>query len=148
MLSKRSSIGLEFCLAAVFISVFALWLSSNSESPDNKASVKLHCLYLATAPEVTAGFVITKNQFVGCFNFSWSDQSYKQSKIVVAHSLKNEASSSTWDCVSLISRPIWTAASFDVFARLRTSPATTAKPRPASPALAASIAAFRERRFV
>ena len=33
-------------------------------------------------------------------------------------------------------------------AKLRTSSATTAKPRPASPALAASIAAFRASRLV
>jgi hypothetical protein len=47
---------------------------------------------------------------------------------------------------------IRTSISFAAFpalwARLRTSPATTAKPRPCSPALAASTAAFNARRFV
>ena len=40
------------------------------------------------------------------------------------------------------------AASADFCARLRTSSATTAKPLPAEPALAASTAAFRARMFV
>ncbi|MPM90427.1 hypothetical protein SDC9_137548 [bioreactor metagenome] len=44
--------------------------------------------------------------------------------------------------------PTWAAARFDSSASFRTSSATTANPRPASPALAASMAAFSARRFV
>ncbi len=43
---------------------------------------------------------------------------------------------------------IFIAVIFEVSANAPISPATTAKPFPASPALAASIEAFRERRFV
>ena len=43
---------------------------------------------------------------------------------------------------------IFSVASRDCSASLRTSSATTAKPRPCSPARAASMAAFRPRRFV
>jgi len=43
--------------------------------------------------------------------------------------------------ISSVARPVWLASSF-------TSAATTAKPRPASPARAASMVAFRARRLV
>jgi len=49
---------------------------------------------------------------------------------------------------SSILRPISSAASADSLASSLTSPATTAKPLPASPALAASIVALSARRFV
>ena len=49
---------------------------------------------------------------------------------------------------SSISDAVSRAASAERMARLRTSCATTAKPRPASPARAASTAAFSARRFV
>ncbi len=51
-------------------------------------------------------------------------------------------------CSSEICDSIFRAASADSSANFRTSSATTANPRPASPALAASIAALSERRFV
>ncbi len=50
--------------------------------------------------------------------------------------------------ISLISESICSAAFFDSSARFLTSEATTAKPRPCSPALAASMAAFNARRLV
>ena len=49
---------------------------------------------------------------------------------------------------SVISSLISLAAPAERWARLRTSPATTAKPRPCSPALAASTAALRARMLV
>ena len=55
---------------------------------------------------------------------------------------------STAFTVSSISTVVFCAASADFCARLRTSSATTAKPFPASPALAASIAAFKARMLV
>ena len=51
-------------------------------------------------------------------------------------------------CDSFISTEVFFEASADLEARLLTSEATTAKPLPASPALAASTAAFRARIFV
>ena len=47
------------------------------------------------------------------------------------------------DCVSLICSVISSVAFVVCSARFLTSPATTAKPLPASPALAASIVAFK-----
>ena len=55
---------------------------------------------------------------------------------------------STWLTESLISSLISLAAAADRCARLRTSVATTAKPRPCSPARAASTAAFNARMLV
>ncbi len=55
---------------------------------------------------------------------------------------------STRDTESSISALISFAACALRLARLRTSPATTAKPRPCSPARAASTAAFSARMFV
>ena len=51
-------------------------------------------------------------------------------------------------CNFSIRSATWWEATFDSSANFLTSSATTAKPRPASPALAASMAAFRARRFV
>ena len=51
-------------------------------------------------------------------------------------------------CTWRITSPISLVASTERSASLRTSSATTAKPRPASPARAASMAAFRASRFV
>ena len=56
--------------------------------------------------------------------------------------------SSTFSTESLMRVLISLAAAAERCARLRTSPATTAKPRPCSPARAASTAAFRARRLV
>ena len=50
--------------------------------------------------------------------------------------------------VSTTSSPICLLASLHAFASLLISPATTANPLPASPALAASIEAFSDNRFV
>src|SRR5437763_1350198 len=58
------------------------------------------------------------------------------------------APSATWRVDSLISAVISLAAALERSASLRTSSATTAKPRPCSPARAASIAAFRASRLV
>ncbi len=55
---------------------------------------------------------------------------------------------STRSTLVAISVLIWRAASAARCARLRTSPATTAKPRPCSPARAASTAAFSARMLV
>ena len=55
---------------------------------------------------------------------------------------------STASMVSSISTPVLCAAFADFWASSPTSSATTAKPFPAEPALAASIAAFRERILV
>lgn len=54
----------------------------------------------------------------------------------------------TADKDPLIREAVFLEAFADLFARLRTSPATAAKPLPASPARAASTAAFRARIFV
>ena len=54
----------------------------------------------------------------------------------------------TASIVSSIKLEVFCAAFADFCARFPTSSATTAKPFPATPALAASIAAFRERIFV
>ncbi len=54
----------------------------------------------------------------------------------------------TWAVEAEIRALISLAASAERWARARTSWATTAKPRPASPARAASTPAFRARRLV
>ncbi|MNI60002.1 hypothetical protein D3C73_1151880 [compost metagenome] len=55
---------------------------------------------------------------------------------------------SIWFTMRLTSWPICAADLADRSASLRTEPATTANPRPSSPARAASIAAFSDNRFV
>ena len=68
--------------------------------------------------------------------------------IVAPASLTRPAPLSTRAVDSAISAPISFAAAAERCARLRTSPATTAKPRPSSPARAASTAAFSARILV
>jgi len=70
------------------------------------------------------------------------------SVIVVPASLTRREPDSTRSTDAPISALISLAASAERCARLRTSPATTAKPRPCSPARAASTAALSARMLV
>jgi hypothetical protein len=71
-----------------------------------------------------------------------------RSRHVLPASSTSREPASTLSTLSLISCLISLAACALRCARLRTSPATTAKPRPCSPARAASTAAFSARMLV
>src|SRR4051812_5957199 len=146
------------CVEALVCCVEADTCSEDAEDCSATAATSVMsactCCELEAICSIAAAICSTR-PFMSCTDAPSVRKASRASSTVATPSLVRSAPSSTtatarlvsaW--ISAISEAIEPAAACDSSASLRTSSATTAKPRPCSPARAASMAAFSASRFV